>query len=438
MYQYEKDRLCARRRNAQPAQQEDNDWKLIEQDRGHHHHDQAADHRNCRTANERERTDARTTCHSHHHGGNRRHVASHAGRKLHRHQEQDGRDTELLSEVRHQRREGVERSVARAHHDGGDRNEGHDDDHDGIGGQAHVLGDVNQIIDGTRGDQALGKEFARDDQGDHGRELTAHRVEEVHGGREHFLGGLADQFANKSHREGNEHGCRHVKLDARNHEAVEHEEHDERQHRQEAVPSRSALAVEVILLGNGFVDFVGLFTVPSIKVLLGEVVQHGHGNRGYDTDGQLVFDEVGHRIHAGHLSGVVSCARCRPHVKAGHRDDQGGGGKSGDTEAHEHRVHRHHQEHGQTRSARNEQVSHGTYDVTQSEHEIGGLENAQRTGDVIGHQSACADLGHVGGIAEAAMISRPMPATRELIREEMHLKRSKPTKPVLETPLGRI
>ena len=128
-------------------------------------------------------------------------------------------------------------------------------------------------------------------------------------------------------------------------------------------------------------------------------MQHGHGNRGHETDRKLVFDEVGHRIHAGHLSGVVGSARCRTHVKAGHRDDQSSGGKSGDTEAHEHRIHRHHQEHGQTRSARNEQVSHGTHDVTQSEHEIGGLEDAQRTGDVIGHQSACADLGHVGGIA---------------------------------------
>ena len=131
-------------------------------------------------------------------------------------------------------------------------------------------------------------------------------------------------------------------------------------------------------------------------------MQHGHGNRGYDTDGQLVFDEVGHRIHAGHLSGIVGSARCRTHIKTGHRNDQSGGGQSGHTQTNEYRVHRHHQEHGQPRSTWNEQVSHSTYNIAQGQHKVGGLKDTQRTRDVVGHQGACADLGHVSGVARSS------------------------------------
>ena len=272
------------------------------QDDGHdNHHDQTARHRDRRAANQSEGADARAACHSHDHGGNRRHHAGKPRRELHRHEKQDGRDAELLCEVGNERSEGEERSVAGAHHDAGDRDEGHDDDHDGVGRKTEVLRAGNEVVDRAGGDEALGEEFARNDEGDHRGELAAHHVEEFKAGIEYVLDGLAGEFTAEGDREGDEHGGRNVELDRVDHEAVEDDEQDERDHRQETVPGGSALDVDLFLLGGGFVDLVGLVAVLGVKVALREEVQGGDGDRHDDADGDLVLDEVGHRVHAGHL-----------------------------------------------------------------------------------------------------------------------------------------
>ena len=128
-------------------------------------------------------------------------------------------------------------------------------------------------------------------------------------------------------------------------------------------------------------------------------MEGGDGNRHDDADRDLVLDEVGHRVHAGHLSGVVRGTGGRTHVKTGDCGDDGCSGETGGAKTHEDRVDRDHQEHREAGGGRDEEVGDRADDVGEREHEVRRAEDAQRPAEVVGHDGGGADHGHVLGVA---------------------------------------
>ena len=132
---------------------------------------------------------------------------------------------------------------------------------------------------------------------------------------------------------------------------------------------------------------------------LHEEVKNGDRGRNEERHGDLVRNEVGHRVEIRVFGGKIRVAGSRSEVKTPGSGNERGGRKGRDAEPHEDRVHRHEKEHREARSARDEDVHELADKVGEREHEIGRIELRERARKQIRHARGGADSGHVFGVA---------------------------------------
>ena len=217
---------------------------------------------------------------------------------MHREDHEGGCDTCLGSDRRDEIGKGKEGSIAAAHEDGADCDDGDHDKRQAGCTEAGGLGALDHGIDGACGSEAFREEFAGDDDGDDIGELLAHAVEEDLDLREGLLQiSCTEELSDHADGGPHEHCHDDVHLDAGEAERREDEDQSERNDRKKGIDlrrmgKRCFLFILSLDIDRDFRRIQSAHDVPVALIhdLLREVV--GDGDTGDDGAGDRDLEGV--------------------------------------------------------------------------------------------------------------------------------------------------